>query len=163
MGSRARPGMGGETRGWRPPPADAHQICMLARLAMKPERWAPKTFATAAARPITAREPLSKQRKGGSSTKSPPTITTFQRSLIAALNLSISVQFGRASPKARKYPGIIHRLPRTTEFGDAEPSCVPSVLRRLAPENPISKRGIREHYRSDAGGADHHQSLAGGG
>src|ERR1700722_14784721 len=28
--------------------------------AMKPERWAPKTFATAAARPITAREPLSK-------------------------------------------------------------------------------------------------------
>ena len=30
-------------------------------------------------------------------------------------------------------------------------------------ENPISKCGIREHYRSDASSADHHQSLAGGG
>ena len=72
------------------------------------------------------------------------------------LKLSISERFGRASRKERKSPGTIRKLHRTTEFGPAESSCFPSVLRCLAPENPISKRGIREHYRSDAGGADHH-------
>ena len=78
------------------------------------------------------------------------------------LKLSISERFGRTSRKERKSPGTIHRLHRTTEFGVAVSSCFPTVLRCLAPENPISKCGIREHYRGDAGRPDHHQSLAGG-
>ena len=91
------------------------------------------------------------------------TVRSQERLIYKTVNSPISVQFGRALPKERKCPAKIHKLPKTKQFGASECSCFPSILRCFAPENPISKSGIREYYRSDASGTDHHQSLAGRG
>src|SRR6266404_5047169 len=82
------------------------------------------------------------------------------RSGSSGSRLSTVITFGSAAPEEQKCPRTNRRLQRTTEFCAAESSFSPSLLRRPAPENPISKSRVREHHRGHASGTNQHELLA---